>query len=516
MATRLPGCMAPAFGPRQLRSSLFKTFLPAHGIVLSIVPLFPPVRIMGCSMGTKTFILAAVLLMLAIVASAGCTGTLGTADTAGTPGTPDGGVPGSPPAGEAGDGSSPGGQPGSDSGSSQYVFGGTYTVDGETAIRTNERYTSGIDDVSAVYVTNGGNLTLVNATITTSGNTSSADASSFYGLNGAVLVNNGSTVTMTGGSISTTGSGANGAIPTGSGSSILLTNVTVTATGDGGHGVMATQGATLTLVNVDIATTGPHGAPIATDRGSGTVTVTGGTVTATGTDSPGIYSTGSITVADANITATGPEAAVIEGSNSITLTNTTLAGGNANTGGVMIYQSFSGDASVGTGTFTMTGGTLSGVAGPLFFVTNTNAVIVLTGVDVAVSSGTLVNASATTRWGTAGSNGGNATFIADSTTLAGDVLADNISSVAVGLRNGSTLTGSVNPAFLTLGAASTWNVTGDSVLTGLSDPDGISGTTITNIVGNGHTVTYDAGLAANSALGGKIYTLANGGSLVPR
>jgi hypothetical protein len=171
-------------------------------------------------MGTKTFILAAVLLMLAIVASAGCTGTLGTADTAGTPGTPDGGVPGSPPAGEAGDGSSPGGQPGSDSGSSQYVFGGTYTVDGETAIRTNERYTSGIDDVSAVYVTNGGNLTLVNATITTSGNTSSADASSFYGLNGAVLVNNGSTVTMTGGSISTTGSGANGAIPTGSGSSI--------------------------------------------------------------------------------------------------------------------------------------------------------------------------------------------------------------------------------------------------------------------------------------------------------
>lgn len=164
----------------------------------------------------------------------------------------------------------------------------------------------------------------------------------------------------------------------------------------------------------------------------------------------------------------------------------------------------------------MTGGKLLGTTGPLFFITDTNAVVTLTGVDVAVSSGTLVNASATSRWGDAGSNGGNATLTADNTTLSGDVLADNINSVAVSLRNGSTLTGSVNPVFLTLDAASTWSVAGDSVLTGLSDPDGISGTAVVNIVGNGHTVTYDAGLAANSVLGGRAYSLANGGSLVPR
>lgn len=405
---------------------------------------------------------------------------------------------------------------GSNSGSSSYVFSGTYTVDGETATRINERYTSSTNDVSAVYVTNGGNLTLINPTITTSGNTSSSEASSFYGLNGAVLANNSSRVTVTGGTIKTTGSGANGAIPTGSGSSIALSNVTITATGDGSHGVMATQGATLTLVNVDIATTDPHGAPIATDRGGGTVMVTGGTVTATGTDSPGIYSTGNIRVADANITATGPEAAVIEGSNSITLTNTTLSGGNANTGGVMIYQSTSGDASAGTGTFTMAGGMLTATAGPPFFVTNTNAVIALTGVDVTASSGTLINAAATSQWGTPGNNGGIATFTADHESLAGDVLADNGSSVAVNLKNGSTLAGSINWASLTLDATSTWNVTGDSVLTDLSGTAGFSGTTVSNIIGNGHTVTYDASLATNSALGGKTYTLANGGNLTSR
>lgn len=48
-------------------------------------------------------------------------------------------------------------------------------------------------------------------------------------------------------------------------------------------------------------------------------------------------------------------------------------------------------------------------------------------------------------------------------------------------------------------------------LTNLTDSSGISGTTITNITGNGHTVSYDASLAANSALGGKTYSLVGGG-----
>ncbi len=53
------------------------------------------------------------------------------------------------------------------------------------------------EDVSAVYVTNGGNLTLKNPTINTSGNTSSQINSSFYGLNAAVLATKGSALTIT-------------------------------------------------------------------------------------------------------------------------------------------------------------------------------------------------------------------------------------------------------------------------------------------------------------------------------
>jgi hypothetical protein len=58
-------------------------------------------------------------------------------------------------------------------------------------------------------------------------------------------------------------------------------------------------------------------------------------------------------------------------------------------------------------------------------------------------------------------------------------------------------------------------VSGDSTLTTLSDSAGISGTSISNIQGNGYTVTYDSSLSGNSALGGKTYTLSGGGTLKP-
>jgi hypothetical protein len=179
----------------------------------------------------------------------------------------------------------------------------------------------------------------------------------------------------------------------------------------------------------------------------------------------------------------------------------------------MIYQSMSGDASEGTGTFTMNGGSLTATGGPLFFVTNTHGVVNLKGATVT-TSGSLIRAAAS-QWGTTGENGGIVTFSADGETLAGNVTADSISSIDVNLENGSTLTGAINPAALTLDATSTWTVTGDSVLTSLSDAGGISGTNITNINGNGHMVTYDASLAANSALDGKTYTLSGSGMLKP-
>lgn len=184
----------------------------------------------------------------------------------------------------------------------------------------------------------------------------------------------------------------------------------------------------------------------------------------------------------------------------------------------MIYQSFSGDAENGSGDFTMNGGSISVIVGPVFFVTNTNAVIKLNGVNVTSASGTLIKAAATDRWGISGSNGGIVSFATYDENLSGDLACDNVSSIKAILQNGTALAGSINAgnngkfASLTLDMSSTWNVTETSYLSSLKDGD----TALTNIHGNGFTVYYDSNPGNNSGLSGKTYTLANGGKLTPR
>jgi hypothetical protein len=86
----------------------------------------------------------------------------------------------------------------------------TYKLNGGMATQSNQTYFATATDTSGVWVTNSGVLTLNNCTITTTGNTSSQDNSSFYGLNAGVLAAAG-TITMSGGSVTTSGTGANGA-----------------------------------------------------------------------------------------------------------------------------------------------------------------------------------------------------------------------------------------------------------------------------------------------------------------
>ncbi len=381
-------------------------------------------------------------------------------------------------------------------------------------------YDSSVGDVSAICLTDGASLILENPTITKTGDTSSADSSSFYGLNAAVLVGSGSTISITGGTVITDGDGTNGAFATGTGSTVILSDMYIEAIGDGAHAVMATLEGTMILDNVVMYTTGAHSGAVATDRGSGTITVTGGEITTTGQDSPGIYSTGVITVTDALITATGAEAAVIEGSNSIVLVDSDLISSIADKWGVMLYQSFSGDAEGMNGEFTMTGGSLAYTTetGPLFFITNATGIITLSGVDITAASGILVQAGATERWGTAGENGGIAILSADAQNLTGDLLADSISGLSLTLQNGSTLTGAINPdaaaqsADLTLDASSTWSLTADSHLSAINGVIITEGA-VSNISGNGFNVYYDASL--NSTLNGQTYLLADGGYLMP-
>jgi len=389
-----------------------------------------------------------------------------------------------------------------------------YIQSGGTGTSSNQTYITSNTDESAVKVNNSGSFTLYDSAVIKAGGTSSNENSDFYGLNAGVLAESGGAIELSNCTITTKANGANAVFATGSGSSVNLTNVKIETSADSSRGVDATQAGTITCTDVDITTAGQHCAAIATDRGSGTITVTGGTMNTAGDGSPGIYSTGNITVSDSIITATGSEAAVIEGKNSISLTNVTLSGEKKC--GAMLYQSFSGDAEVGTSSFTMNGGLLKAEIGPLFYITNTQSVIELKGADLTAKSGTLLTASAD-RWGNTGSNGGNVTFNAEDETLTGNITCDNISSISAILKNSTALTGAINSdnagglVALTLDSTSTWNVTGTSYLTSLTDED----STLANIKDNGYTVYYDSNSSTNSWLEGKTYTLTDGGQLTP-
>ncbi|MBD3108741.1 hypothetical protein IEO70_10215 [Bacillus sp. AGMB 02131] len=392
-----------------------------------------------------------------------------------------------------------------------------YTVDGKEETSDDETFSSSSKDENAILVKNGGSLTLRKATITKSGDTSSANDSNFYGLNSIIAANSGSSITVSDTEMSSDSEGSNGIFATGEGSKITVSNVIIKTTADSARGLDATYGGTIIAKNVEIETEGAHCAALATDRGEGTIAVTEGTLKTAGDGSPCIYSTGNITAEKVTGTATGAQAAVIEGKNSITLIESDLTGSGEN--GVMLYQSTSGDAAEGTSVLTVKDSILtSNSSGPMFYVTNTTAEVNLTNSQLSCQSDTLIDAAGneTNNWGTPGSNGGILTFKASNQNLQGKVKCDNISSVDLTLKDRSTYLGAIDndntgEVSVSLDKNSIWDVADDSYVASLTDED----EKLENINSNGFNIYYDAGNSKNDWLDGKTITLQGGGKLAP-
>jgi hypothetical protein len=381
---------------------------------------------------------------------------------------PDGGTPpsgGTPPdtGTAAGGGTAPGG------GSTSVGTGtGAYTLsDGETL--TGGTYASTKADENAIRAEGDVTATLQNVTVSkTAGAASSNDASSFYGLDAAILTLDNSTLTINGGTVTATPEGANGVFAYGN-STVNITGTTVNVSGGNAGGIEAAGEGTMHANDLTVNSTVK--AAIRSDRGGGTMVVDGGTYTTSGSSgAPAIYSTADIQVSNATLTAHDSKALVIEGLNSITLTDCDVTGNMDGTysktdtanniHNVMLYQSMSGDAQQGTSSLTMTGGTLVSKNGDMFYVTNTDCIIKLSGVKLTLADGTYllrVSGNTNTRGrGTAGANAGTCEFDLTGQTAAGDILADSISNLNMKIAGSSSYTGAINPdgTAATLGVAS--------------------------------------------------------------
>ncbi len=420
---------------------------------------------------------------------------------------PGGPAPGGPaPFGPGG----PGGARQSVTGSAVEVFSGSKASCALPSLQVQATTTN----ESAVHVKNGAICSVAQVAIQKTGNTSSEESSNFNGLNAAIGVWKGSKMTIDGGNIQTNGDGANAIFAWGPDAQVEVSKVLIRTTANSSRGLDATYGGTIKGRNLTIETKGAHCANLATDRGGGHVHVENVRGTTAGDGSPGIYSTGDIRAVNSRFEAFDSEAAVIEGKNTIHVTNCELIGHRLC--GAMLYQSFSGDAEVGTSLFNMNGGSLDARKGPVFFVTNTKAVVKVKNATLRSADSVLAKA-AVARWGRSGMNGGHLVLSAEEQQLNGSVEVDDISSITLNLEHGAVFNGSTNATGgagkvnLMLADGSRWNVTGTSYIDQIACPEANLNTLVQRIQSNGHTIYYRK---TQGALDGRTFKLPDGGKLV--
>ena len=364
-----------------------------------------------------------------------------------------------------------GGQGGQTTGTSANTLTGSETGGSFTASGTDEN----------ALLAAGVSASLSQITVEKTGDCTNTENSDFYGVNAGVLARDGASLTLDGGTVTTDAKGGNALFCYGEGTTLTARDLVIRTSQSNSGGIETAGGGATVAENLDIETQGASAAAIRSDRGGGTVTVTGGSYVTHGTGSPAIYSTADITVSNATLNATASEALVIEGKNSITLENCDASGamtgtyrdGAENLQGVMIYQSMSGDANVGKGSLTVTGGSLKTEAGDLFYVTNTTAEINLKGVALTLADGALLRVAGndgSRGWGAQGANGGRVTLTAEDQALEGEIVVDEISSLRMTLSGSSAFTGTVNPegeagtVSLALKDNATWTLTADAYL----------------------------------------------------
>ena len=166
----------------------------------------------------------------------------------------------------------------------------------------------------------------------------------------------------------------------------------------------------------------------------------------------------------------------------------------------MIYQSMSGDADSGSSYFTMEGGSLTSLSGHMFHVTNTHAVITLSGVALVNEGSDILLSVCDDGWSGASNI---AELTADAQDLAGTILVGSDSELTLTLSSSSSFTGCISGEIenaksetvsteigtvnVILDSTSTWTLTADTYVSSFTGSAG-------NITGNGYTL-YIGGIA---------------------
>lgn len=384
-------------------------------------------------------------------------------------------------------------------------YSGVKEITEDTSLTSGE-YVSSEADENAILVQGDIEVSIENVRVDKTGDSDGGDNTSFYGINSAILATSGATLSLKNLNITTNATGANGVFSyggsattnntTSDGTTINISDSTITTKKDNSGGIMTTGGGKTNAYNLTITTSGISSAAIRSDRGGGTVNVDGGTYTTEGSGSPIIYSTAEITVKNANLISKVAEGIVVEGKNSVVIENCDLTASNTKLNGlsttyknIFLYQSMSGDADTGNSSFTAKNSKITTNNGDTFYVTNTSSTISLTNNTIINNdnNGNFLRAKADS-WGISGSNGGEVTLILTNQKVNGDIMIDNVSTLAMTMNDNSSYDGTINAdntaksITLKLDKTSGIKLTGDSYITTLDNED----TSNSNIDFNGY------------------------------
>lgn len=398
------------------------------------------------------------------------------------------------------------------------AFSGTYYVDGNVENDYVYRSHVAIEAVKAgqsvAVGDNGAKLVLTAIRLTkTGGMVADDNERTLYGVNSAVVSAHASDLLLEECDITCHIDGANGVAATGEGSKLKMQEGTVTVSREKSAGISAMSGGLAEAEGTQV-TCYSNQSPAVMAGVGGTVKVTGLKGTTGGIGSPLFASQGRIDASDCKMETNGSQLVSIIGGGYAGLEKCTLT--SQQYCGMMLFNNTD-EKAPETGNLTIRNSKITVKDGPLFYVTNTDAEIHLTG--TSFQAGDILLTAKADDWGIKGQNGGHVLLQADKQSMRGEIVIDSISSVTVQIDD-ADFYGSINTAANTcaegrviMNKGATWTVMKDSYIKSIEFEEPFE-KVLKKISGSGN-VYYDAADARNAYLGGKEYKLGDKGMLRP-
>ncbi|MDF9832027.1 outer membrane autotransporter protein [Ereboglobus sp. PH5-5] len=359
-----------------------------------------------------------------------------------------------------------------DPGSVLNLDGHEQTVHGQVVAAENSAINTGGGVLNVTATTTGSVRTGMgiyagNAKINADGGSLNVDILTGGDAAHAVYSAAGSSITITSGTLRTTGAGASALTSTGSGV-INASRVDISLTGSKSYGAYASNGGVINLADSAIATSGFYGLGVVADGGGAVVTATNVSIATTGASAHGVYlgNPGDSTVSLVNtaITTTGPNAHGVDitphTSGTVGARTVTIDGGSMHTAGDIIN----------VGYIEVPKGSSASNAN-----LENQAVVTIKNIGSAASlvaeTGNILNVQ-TARTGTDGSVTNVPTTVTlnvENSSLSGNIITDNaIADVSVLLKNATALTGKIDIANVDIDATSSWTITASSDVNNLT------------------------------------------------